>query len=362
MADSLFRTLQGFLAQGQRVATATIIRTAGSTPREVGAQMLIGRDGRSAGTIGGGCGEVEVMRAALDVLTADAAAIVRVDLTGEIDLDADGICGGVMDVLVEPWSPAGADAALLNTLADAADANRSVALATRLPPAEPQRVLMEEEGDAPAHWPAALVEAARERLAQRQSGIIGAEWFLEIQPARPTLLIAGGGHIALPLAQMGAQLDFRVVVVDDRPSFANTARFPMAEPVICQLFEPALRGFPIDRDTYIVIITRGHQHDVECLLAVIESPAAYIGMIGSRRRIKGVFELLTREEGIAPERLARVCSPIGLDIGARTPAEIAVAILAEIINGRRGGRAISLAAQRRGDFTAETQRTPRESN
>jgi len=343
MPDSLYRTLQSFLAEGLTVALATIIHTAGSTPREVGAQMLISPDGRGAGTVGGGCGEAEVVRAALDVIRARRPAIVRVDLTGQIDLDADGICGGVFYVLVEPWSPAETDHALLETLAGATAGRRGLALATRLPPAEPCHLLI-AEGETPADdLPAEVVAAAGERLAARQSGLFGREWFIEVHQARPTLLIAGGGHIALPLAQMAALCEFRVVVLDDRPSYANAARFPMADQCLCELFEPALRRFPIDRDTYIVIITRGHQHDVECLRAVLESPAAYIGMIGSRRRIRGVFELLEREEGIAPALLGRVHAPIGLPIAAHTPAEIAVSILAEVINVRRGGRAASLS-------------------
>ena len=133
----------------------------------------------------------------------------------------------------------------------------------------------------------------------------------------------------------------------DRPSFVNAARFPEADALIVDHFEKALHEFPIDADTYIVLITRGHQHDVTSLMAVIDSPASYIGMIGSRRRIKGVFELLEREEGIDPGKLKQVYSPIGLEIGAVTPAEIAVAILAEIINVYRHGKAPTSSDYRR---------------
>jgi len=206
-----------------------------------------------------------------------------------------------------------------------------------VPPAVGRHALLYADGTALGQLPAEVAAAAAVRLASRRSGLVrpagleGPAWFVEVQHARPTLLIAGGGHIAVPLAQMAALLDFRVVVVDDRPSFANPARFPAADRVICGLFEPTLRQFPIDGDTHVVIITRGHRHDVECLLAVLDSPAAYIGMIGSRRRVRGVFELLERERGIEPARLRRVHSPIGLPIGAVTPAEIAVSILAEVI-------------------------------
>jgi len=341
MPQSIYSELQAFLADGGSVAVATIVHTAGSVPREIGAKMLIRADGRTAGTIGGGCGEAEVMRAALDVIQQGGAALVRVDLTNEVALESDGICGGTLDVLVEAWPPAGEEpaqwSARLDALIAAAHSGRDVALLSPLPPALGRHVLLYADGDASGELPGGVAAAAVERLASRRSGLVrpagieGPAWFVEVQRARPTLLIAGGGHIAVPLAQMAALLDFRVVVLDDRPSFANQARFPMADQVICGLFEPTLRQFPIDGDTYVVIITRGHQHDVECLLAVLDTPAAYIGMIGSRRRVRGVFELLERERGIEPARLRRVRSPIGLAIGAVTPAEIAVSILAEVV-------------------------------
>ena len=341
MADSIYRDLRDLLADGTRVAVATIVHTAGSVPREIGAKMLIRPDGRTAGTVGGGCGEAEVMRAALDVIRQGQATLVRVDLSNEVALDSDGICGGTLDVLVEAWPPANEEVAhwsrLLDALLEAGQANRGVALLTSLPPAASRHVLLYEDGTIIGQLPAEGAITGARLLAARRSGSLppasaeGTAWFVEVQQARPTLLIAGGGHIALPLVQMGALLDFRVVVLDDRPSFANRARFPLADRVICGLFEPTLRQFPVDRDTYVVIVTRGHQHDVECLLAVLDSPAAYIGMIGSRRRVRGVFDLLEHERGIDPARLRRVHSPIGLTIGARTPAEIAVSILAEVI-------------------------------
>lgn len=176
------------------------------------------------------------------------------------------------------------------------------------------------------------------------------EVFVEVQKRPPTLLIAGAGHVALPLAQLGKMIEFEVVVLDDRPSFANRQRFPMADRVLAQPFQETLRNWPIDHDTYIVLVTRGHSHDVECLLEVIDSPARYIGMIGSKRRVKGVFELLEKEQGLDPDRLKRVYAPIGLDIGAESPSEIAVAVIAEIINIYRGGRAVSLSDALRANY------------
>ena len=354
---NFYRDLQTFISDGTTVAVATIIRTAGSVPREVGAKMLIHPEGRHKGTVGGGCGEADVMRAALDVMQDRQAVITRVDLTGEIALESDGICGGTMDVLVEPWPPANEKPVLwsaqLDALIESDESGRQVALLTSLPSDPIQHVVLRSDETTIGHLPEEIAGRAATMLAERQTGLLTSkrvgepDWFLEVQRTPPTLLIAGAGHIAVPLAKMAAMLDFSVAILDDRPSFVNSTRFPDADRLIVDHFENALREFPIDSDTYIVLITRGHQHDVPSLLSVIDSPAAYIGMIGSRRRIQGVFELLEREEGVDPEKLKGIYSPIGLEIGAVTPAEIALSILGEAINVYRGGHASSSSDYRR---------------
>jgi xanthine dehydrogenase accessory factor len=198
---------------------------------------------------------------------------------------------------------------------------------------------------------------ARQTLAERRSRLLTykddedtvVEVFVEVLGRPPTLMIVGAGHVALPLAQLGKMADFEVVVLDDRPRFANEQRFPMADQVLAQSFRETLHAWPINNDTFIVLVTRGHHHDVECLLEVIDSPAHYIGMIGSKRRIKAVFDLLEKEQGIDPAKFERVYAPIGLDIGAENPVEIAVSIMAEIINVYRGGRATTLSDALRAD-------------
>lgn len=175
------------------------------------------------------------------------------------------------------------------------------------------------------------------------------ELFVEVQRRPPTLIIVGAGHVAQPLATLGKLIDFEVVVIDDRPQYANTERFPQADRVIAAPFRPTLRDWPIDVDTFIVLVTRGHSHDVACLLEVLDSPARYIGMIGSKRRVRAVFDLLEQEQGIPREKFDRVYAPIGLDIGAESPAEIGVCIIAEIIKIYRGGRAESLSDALRAD-------------
>jgi len=172
----------------------------------------------------------------------------------------------------------------------------------------------------------------------------GGEMELLLDPIqdKPTLLIAGGGHIALPLVKLGAILGFRVVVLDDRQEYANRERFPEADMVICQDFDAALSKVKVTSSTYLIIVTRGHALDELVLRRTITSKAAYIGMIGSQTKIRTVFERL-RKDGVPEEAIRRVYAPIGLDIGGETPEEIAVSIVAEIVKLRRGGSGDSLA-------------------
>lgn len=159
-----------------------------------------------------------------------------------------------------------------------------------------------------------------------------------IEPHEPTskLVVVGGGHIGKALAEIGKLCDFHVAVIDDRPDYANRERFPDIDEVICGDFVESLRNYPIDGSTYVVCVTRGHKHDEMSLRQVVDSPAAYIGMIGSRRRVSAVLQHII-EDGADPQAVAGVHTPIGLDIGAETPEEIAVSIMAEIIQVRRGG-------------------------
>ena len=157
------------------------------------------------------------------------------------------------------------------------------------------------------------------------------------EPVMPKerLLVLGGGHIALPVCEFAAKCGFEVHIVDDRPEFANRSRFPDAAEVVCDSFENGIRRFGVTPFDYVVVITRGHRHDADCLRVLLrgEEPA-YLGMIGSRRRTRGLLEML-KEEGFDTDRLGKICTPIGLDIGAITPAEIAVSILSEVIAWKR---------------------------
>ncbi len=172
--------------------------------------------------------------------------------------------------------------------------------------------------------------------------------FLDVMTPPPTLLIVGSGHVAQPVSSIGKTLGFRVVVLDDRESFANRERFPDADQILVGEFSQELPKFPIHPATYVIIVTRGHAYDEGALRSVVGSRAAYIGMIGSARKVRTVLDNLA-STGIPQEQLDRVYSPIGLDIGAETPAEIALSIMAEIVNVRRRGRRspCSMSEQRR---------------
>ncbi len=362
--ENIYNHLAAMLANRETVAVATIIEVKGSVPREVGAKMIIHPLGRHVGTVGGGCGEADVIRAGLSVMQTGEPAVVRVDLTEDISMQALGVCGGILDVFVEqvgPAAPAGEASAAERVAALQASiaAREAVALASVVQGPQPGRQAVIWLDRAPlgslglaADLEARAVADARGVLAGRQHRVLrypeaGVEIFVEVQRRAPELLIVGGGHIAVPLAQIASICDFAVTVLDDRPAYANATRFPTARKTIAAPLRETVAEMPLDPDSFIVLVTRGHQHDVDCLLEVLDRPVAYIGMIGSQRRVDAVFKLLAEEQGIDPLKFDRVYAPIGIAIGAQSPAEIAVCIMAEMINVLRGGPATSISDRRR---------------
>lgn len=217
----------------------------------------------------------------------------------------------------------GSRAVLVTSLADGAVPEKTLFLENDLPD--------NLDADAPTSLARAAIEKSSVQcISLPGGGLLFAEPFVP----EPRLIILGGGHIALPLCEFAAKCGFRVIVVDDRPSFANKARFPLAADVVCDGFDRAIDALALDRFSFVVVITRGHRHDADCLRRTLERDVAYVGMIGSARRVGIVLDGLL-EEGFTKDRLARVCSPIGLKIGAVTPEEIAVSILAQTILYKR---------------------------
>ena len=256
---------------------------------------------------------------------------------------------------------------LIRAFVEAVNRNEAVALATvvkseteQAPPLGAKLLVWEDGrvlGSLGGDFDALVLADARRALAagvsqpfiypkttartRRSESIATFQVYVEVvQP--PTLLVIGGGHIGGYVAKLGKMVGFQVAVLDDRPDFANKERFPDADQIICEDYETALAKFLIDENTYIVVVTRGHKHDEVSVRAVVNSPATYIGMIGSRRRAGTVLRLI-RDSGVALEALDRVRTPIGLDIHAETPEEIAVAIVAELIMTHRGGTGLPMS-------------------
>jgi xanthine dehydrogenase accessory factor len=235
----------------------TVVATEGSTPRKAGAKMLVYGDGRTVGTIGGGCLESDTTALARRALAEGRVTTATCDLTGDASGGDGLVCGGRVQVLVEPLEPA------------------------------------------------------------------------------PTLCLFGAGHVAQSLARMAKACGFRVEVADDRPSFASRERFPEADRIEVAGFAEAAGRMTLGPATFAVVVARGHRGDAEALRAVLGRRLRFVGLLGSRSKMAQVVGALA-EEGVSAEELARVHCPLGLALGAETPAEIAVSILAEMIAVRRG--------------------------
>lgn len=372
--EDLWSRTEALLGAGKSLVVATIIRTRGSVPREVGAKMVIAREGQPFGTIGGGCGEGEVLRRAYPLFERQMLSrIVQVDLTGDFDQDDIQVCGGLMDVALDLWEP-GEHASLAHAMAEASRNRQPAALVTAIDrlgdiPAGAKSCLTVNGGGATLSPPLSLDRELFETLAASVSAGVpllfsvspdgqiatnaAAEksWpsiFLDVQPGLQTLLIVGAGHIAQPLCEMGNLLGFRTVVVDDRRAFANRERFPGATDIEVGPFVETLERMNVNDQTFAVVVTRGHNWDEASVRALLSRKPAYLGMIGSKRRSRATLERLA-SQGYGEEELARIHTPMGLDLSAETPAEIAVAIAAEIVRIRRNGpvQSISLAAKAR---------------
>ncbi len=263
MSEDVFRAVVRALEEGHDAALVTIVKTSGSTPQRIGARMLVYADGQTVGTIGGGCYESDALLKARDALRTRQPQLVRYDLSDDLAAESGLICGGQMEVFVEPLEPT------------------------------------------------------------------------------PHLYIVGAGHISVCLGRFAAEAGFRVHVLDDRQRFANAERFPTASELIVDTIPEALSRVAWPSSCFVVVVTRGHRYDMDALRALAGRPLRYVGMIGSRAKVRRILDALTAE-GCAADWLASVHAPVGLDIGATTPAEIAVSILAEMI-AVRSGRAKTLA-------------------
>ncbi len=354
--DTLYPIIIEAINQNRSAVLATLIKRTGSTPREAGTRFVILDDKTFHGTIGGGLFEASVIEEALRVMRSGRPARFEFRLTGTDVADTDMLCGGEGEVFLEPVSPQnpyhvqvferalklmrGGGAGVVVTSVDPDRwSGDAVPKAFLGPDGEVfGSVLGAEE------MPPELVNAFRSRLEEKhvEVAVLHAEphgpmeVLIEPVAANPVLYVFGGGHLASEIVPLSTRVGFRVVVVDDRPDFADPARFPGAREVRQASFENVIEQFPVNQASYLVIVTRGHTHDKTVLAQALRTEAKYIGMIGSSRKIRIIYDRLL-EEGFEDTQIDRVHAPIGLDIGAETPEEIAVSIVAELILVRAGG-------------------------
>lgn len=298
----LLETLIAEVEAARPCALCVVVGKKGSAPQVPGATLLLRADLSALGTLGGGCVEAEVCKRARQLLTTRTSGLLDFVLDHDYGWDDGLICGGAMQIAVMPVLTPEALAPFREALTQCRTGE-----AGRVP------IVIEHEG---------------RRL----------RYEVCLEPA-PELVIAGAGHVGHALARLAVQLDFKVTVIDDRRDFADPARFPAGVEVVAADIPATLARWPLGANSYVVIVTRGHQHDHTAMAATINRTTRYLGLIGSRRKTRMIFEDL-RETGVAEERIERVHTPIGVAIGAVTVPEIAVSIAAELI------------AERRRDYTA----------
>lgn len=342
----ILRSLIESIRSGRDVVACSLVETRGSTPQKAGAWMLVFPDGSQCGTLGGGCVEAEVRQRALAGLGSGEPAILTFHLDDNYGWDDGLICGGRMVVLAEPLcSGSGLDYFdAFQRLVEQGDgcAEAVVIDAGRLPDAAPgaralfgptgELVAAQRFGNVPPSVTQHVPPVATRPRPMTHAGVA----YLPLLP-RCRLVVVGAGHVGQAVATLAAQADFDVWVIDDRDRYANTERFPAAERIIVGNVAGTLAELPVDSKTYVIIVTRGHSHDEEALFHLAGRPARYLGMIGSKRKIRLIFDDLLAA-GVSAESLARVHAPLGLDIGSQTVPEIAVSIVAELIAHRNLGR------------------------
>ncbi len=361
--EEIYAEILRALERKERVVLATLITRRGSAPRAVGAKYLIKEDGSSVGSVGGGCVEAEVWQEAREIMKRGEGGVLHFNLTAEELAKGGLICGGNIDIFLEPlkeeFIPIYREVMRIKQKGGSAILATLVSVDGAFPREGNLKALWKRSGE----WIGSLfdghvleqrvLQEGEELLKERKPRVIVLEskqdallrgelverWkmmevLLEPIFSEPTVYIFGAGHISQQLSPLAKRVHFKVVVLDDRESFANRERFPEADEVIVSDFEKCFDRLPIDESSYIVIVTRGHLYDGVVLEQAVRTSARYIGMIGSKKKILTLFNHLV-EKGVSREVLNnRVHAPIGIDINSETPEEIAVSIVAELIKVR----------------------------
>jgi xanthine dehydrogenase accessory factor len=341
----LVRDIRASLERGEDLVAATILHQSGSTPRTAGTKMVMRENGTAFGTIGGGLLEAQVMEAARGVFESRGILVRPFELTGASAESTDMICGGRLEVLLEFIAGSAANLEVFQELQGAMEKGEKCFVVTDLAAspehgAQVTRCLVKEGRGVTGGCREfeTHLDTLRNRVKTTRSPFLitigEGRCFVEPWFMPGTLVLMGAGHVSQQTAFLASIVGFRTVVMDDREEFANRERFPHADEVrVLSSFEHCFDGPEIERDTYVVIVTRGHLHDLTVLRQALQTGAGYIGMIGSKRKREMVYRAL-EEEGFSRKVLEQVYSPIGLSIGAETPEEIAVSIVAELVKVR----------------------------
>jgi xanthine dehydrogenase accessory factor len=316
---NVWRAAAELARAGTAGAIATVARVRGSTPVPAGTKMLVGSEGRLIGTVGGGCVEADVIGAALDAQARRRPALVTHHLNADLAGDLGLSCGGTVDIFVEPLV---ADDAYVRVLEAAAEAASGLV----------RTAVVWEAGPLKTFEP--LPSGRHSRAAATLTG--DGRFVEERLTQPPRVVVFGAGHVGAAIARAAAAAGFRVVVIDDRAEYADPARFGDGIAVLAAETDVALARYPLDAADAVVIATRGHRNDALILERVATSAAGYVGLLGSRRK-KAVVTKGLAAAGVPAKSLQRVRVPVGLAIGAVTPEEIAVSIVAELIAWHRTG-------------------------
>ncbi len=345
--DPIYQELAGLLERKEPLAFAVLVETKGSTPQKCGAKAIFLLDGRVIGTLGGGCLEAETRQKAIRALETGEPFTFKAVLDDDFGWDDGLICGGSVQTFVQPNPPSGKvweallaepstrQRRVLATITTGDHAGKRALFASdQLIVADdlPADLLSELSGKSTALLQEPEPEPA---LFALRSSLLA--YFEPILP-RPVLVICGGGHVGCAVGKLAAWSGFDVVAIDDRASFANKERFPDAAKIIVDDPAKVMKDFPLDADSYVCIVTRGHRHDAVILKEVIHSKAGYIGMIGSKRKVRTVMEGFINEGVATAEDFRRVRTPMGLAIHSLTVEEIAVSVVSELIAVRRGAQ------------------------
>jgi len=346
--DPIYQELAGLLERKQPLAFAVLVETKGSTPQKCGAKAIFLPDGRVIGTLGGGCLEAETRQKALRALETGESFTFKAVLDDDFGWDDGLICGGSVQTFVHPNPP---PSKVWQALLDKSASRERRVLATitsgehigKRALFSAQQVIVSDDlpadllSDVSKMCVNLLAEPEPEPVSLVHHPLSASIYFEPILP-KPVLVICGGGHVGCAVGKLAAWSGFDVVAIDDRASFANKERFPDAAKIIVDDPAKVMKDFPFDADTYICIVTRGHRHDAVILKEVIHSNAGYIGMIGSKRKVRTVMEGFINEGVATAEDFRRVRTPMGLAIHSLTVEEIAVSVVSELIAVRRGAQ------------------------